>query len=731
MHLYIAGMEVMTMRKILAILLMTGALAIGIGSGQQKDQSEVNLQAAIRMETVEGDLKGAIEAYKKIAEAGNRAVAAKALIRMGQCYEKLGDAEARKAYERVVREFFDQKEAVEQARALLAASTRDRPTESGLAFQRKGVLSPAAVAGGLSRHPSPDGRYIFFQTTGCLWQRDLTTGEDRRLIQGQPCESVGSTPEVSPDGKQIAYTRRIVKGDVPSYELWVAGIDGSGVKLVMNDKERRLSPKGWFSPKGWSPDAKHILIVVYSDMTGLQGVSLALVSVTDGSVRAVGAQDDFSFGSFSPDGKYLVAYSLSRREGQLEPVPGRLKLIPVDGSREIPLFESPAKTWAPLWTPDGRMILFLSDRSGTTDLWSIRMSGAKPEGEPELVKREVDPISLLGFTRDGSLYFHTSTFQSDIYTVDLDPATGRVISKPAQFNQRFVGSVGHPMAWSRDGQFLAYARTSRRKVISFIVRSEKTGEEREIAPVPAFSKGYPKTLIWLSDGRSFLADDFGKELFFHQIDIQTGQAKVFVTLSGSDKKYFPVLSPDEKALFYVQYAPYVKGAPYQCGLMRRDMASGEIRDLFPTEDVQLEPLALSPDGRQLAFAINAWAESKEQQDTFALMIMPSEGGAARELLRSKRYIGALTWTPDGRHVLMMRESESGPDQQFGPYQLWSVPVGGGESQPLGLVKPGGFAVSADVSLHPDGRRIAFINSKEPQEEVWGIKNLLSTPKTSR
>jgi hypothetical protein len=82
---------------------------------------------------------------------------------MGQCYEKLGDAQARKAYEQVVREFADQKEAVEQARALLAASTRDRPTESGLAFQRKGVLSPAAAAGGLSRHPSPDGRYLFFR----------------------------------------------------------------------------------------------------------------------------------------------------------------------------------------------------------------------------------------------------------------------------------------------------------------------------------------------------------------------------------------------------------------------------------------------------------------------------------------------------------------------------------------------------------------------------------------
>ena len=102
------------MRKILAILLMTGALAIGIGSGQQKDRAEVDLQAAIRMETVEGDLKGAIELYKKIAAqpGAGRATVATALLRMGQCYEKLGDSEARKAYERVVRDYADQAEIV-------------------------------------------------------------------------------------------------------------------------------------------------------------------------------------------------------------------------------------------------------------------------------------------------------------------------------------------------------------------------------------------------------------------------------------------------------------------------------------------------------------------------------------------------------------------------------------------------------------------------------------------
>ena len=62
---------------------------------------------------VEGDLKGAIEAYKKVvANAGaNRALAAQALVRMAECYQKLGGAQARKVFEQVLRDYADQAEA--------------------------------------------------------------------------------------------------------------------------------------------------------------------------------------------------------------------------------------------------------------------------------------------------------------------------------------------------------------------------------------------------------------------------------------------------------------------------------------------------------------------------------------------------------------------------------------------------------------------------------------------
>jgi hypothetical protein len=57
----------------------------------------------------------------------SRKTAAEALVHMGQCYEKLGDAESRKAYERVLREYGDQKEAAMVARARLGRNDARQP----------------------------------------------------------------------------------------------------------------------------------------------------------------------------------------------------------------------------------------------------------------------------------------------------------------------------------------------------------------------------------------------------------------------------------------------------------------------------------------------------------------------------------------------------------------------------------------------------------------------------
>ena len=140
------------------------AVALGVGTAAQKDAPvEKQLQAAIHKEMVDGDLKGAIETYKKVvAQAGsNRALAAQALLRMAECHTKLGDDQARQAYERLVRDYGDMPEA-KTARARIGttgattartAAATDRIVKAGRGHhvgQRPGVAGwPVHLVHGL------------------------------------------------------------------------------------------------------------------------------------------------------------------------------------------------------------------------------------------------------------------------------------------------------------------------------------------------------------------------------------------------------------------------------------------------------------------------------------------------------------------------------------------------------------------------------------------------------
>ena len=700
-------------QSVMLIVLAVLALVIVAGvAPHAQNKPELALKAAIDKEVVDGDLKAAIEMYRQIAKDSDRAVAARALVRMGQCYEKLGDIQARATYEQVVREFGDQKEAVEQARALLSASDRTKPLESGISVQQKWVL-PAGPPTQM-RQPSPDGRYLPYTNSAQtrLYLHDFVTGEERLVLESPAGSAFFGPPVISPDSRQIVYTRYI-RGSGQNigrdYELVVAGIDASRPSVLVGDKEN------WLQPRAWSPDGKFILVTTPK---GALGLSPALVSVTDHSVRVLTTQDDYSSLSFSPDGRYIVAYRVSTTTGIL---PGALKLIPTDGGKEVLLLESSAKNWPPYWTPDGRRILFLSDRSGTTDLWSIGVSDGKPEGEPRLVRSGLGPVEPLGFTSDGSFYYKTSiNALGDIFVSDLDPATGLVVSEPKRINGRYVGSAGFPADWSPDGRFLAYTRRvqleyNRSKIASIIIRSDATGEEREVFPVPAAAFNqtmpFPNRLKWFPDGRSLLATDYAGSLVFRQLDVQTGQVKVLLDLSDKGKAVFaPSFSLDGKTLFYVESG----AALYRA--MRRNMENGDEKELYQLRESAgtIDDLSLSTDGRQLALV-----QANIDDKTESLIVLPVDGGSHRELYRSKMSVNNVGWTRDDRHLLL-----EGYPERSGTGRVWSLSVEGGQPQPSTYE-------TLLAAVHPDGRRIAFSRRKGGNEEVWVIKNLLSAPKATR
>jgi Tol biopolymer transport system component len=436
--------------------------------------------------------------------------------------------------------------------------------------------------------------------------------------------------------------------------------------------------------------------------------------------------------SFSPDGRF-VAYDLSPQGGWH---PRDIVAVPVEGGPEVPLVQHPANDLLLEWTPDGRGILFASDRSGHWDLWVLPMHDGQPGGSPELVKPNFESLidglafTSLGFTPDGSYYYKVSVRENDVYLATLDRAKNR-LQRPT----KLASDVGYSTSteWSRDGQYLAYVCGWGSAYEPFIlaIRSAKTGKERRLRLDGLIRHGgHGFDPRWSSNGRFILADarerDYAGPLMdsqgLYRIDVQTGSVTPLVQttadIAGIDS---PAWSPDGRVIF--ERRPPDGPAPR---IVTRDLESGEEKELYrtvPPAQVHHWPtsnLSVSPDGQRLAFV---WAERK----TTALMVLPAAGGKPRELLRAQEpeTISLPAWAPDSRHIMYARRV-SGEKRKF---ELWRISAEGGEPQNLGLMMEA--RVPYGLSVHPDGKRIAFTAGAERRDEVWVLKNFLPVRKTAR
>ncbi|MBK5290403.1 MAG: PD40 domain-containing protein [Acidobacteriia bacterium] len=672
---------------------------------QKSSPAEILLESARQKETLEGDLKGAIHQYEDVVKRfpADRSTVAKALVRMAEAHQKLGDAEAQMIFERVVRDYSDQKEPVDQARARLAL-LRPKPTSQGGVVNR--VAWTVADGGWIEGKISPDGRYIpyvHYKEGGNLFLRDLVSGTDRQLTntgtdgreraQGVEYQCAHGYA-FSRDGKQLVYSWH--RGDTRRFELRVVNLQGSSLPTF-----RRLfdhEEVTWIMPHDWSPDGKWIAVLLTrKDKTA----QIGLVSAQDGSLRVLKSIDWRGPNAmyFSPDGQYL-AYDLPAGETLLQ---RDILVLAVDGSREIPAEVHPSDDSFLGWAPDGKRLLFASDRGGSRDLWARQFSDGKPQGQPELLKRDIGRFDSMGITSSGSLHYAVAppVRGFDIRTAEFDFGKGDFVSPPVQAVSTYVGNNSSP-DWAPDGKHFAWV--SRRTTPHFVIgiRSTQTGQVRELLLPPNFY--VQGSLSWGHDGNSFLVGgvDKGRSGVF-RVDRESGRTSLVVdTQQGGGRA---IESPDGGALYYV--APGSNSR--EVTIVKRILASGQ-------ESVLLKGLyglrSLSRDGRYLA--VDERTRSRIPQ---AVLLVPTNGKAPRELSRVNEPQSTvfLTWMPDQQSVLI------GKQVAAGKFEKWRIPIDGGEPKQFETKAqlPGGFL------LHPDGRQILFqalMPSKRP--EVWVLENFL-------
>ncbi len=236
-----------------------------------------------------------------------------------------------------------------------------------------------------------------------------------------------------------------------------------------------------------------------------------------------------------------------------------------------------------------------------------------------------------------------------------------------------------------------------------MIRSEETGEEREIIAKTLVSPPYRQAqLRWSPDGRSILS---ARDL--QLINVQTGDVTSIVQFDLADRIAIKDAewSHDGKTIFYIRVVQSSEQWPHS--IVAHDLETGEEKELYQG-NIWQGSLAISPDGQRLVFT-----------DGHALKVMPAAGGEPRVLHRVQDTEGeavdyGFAWTADGRYILEMHI----PDQS-GPTELWRMPTEGGKLQKV--LEMDGLMI--DISIHPDGRRIAFTREQGGME-VWAMENFL-------
>ncbi len=678
------------MNKLLC-LLIAPVVALGLqvtAARQVGAQGEKLLAAAQHRATVDGDLKGAIEEYGKIvAGAGpNRALAAQALVLMADCYQKLGDAESRTIYERVVKEYADQTEAASVARARLGR-IKSAAGEAGIVTRQVWTGPKVDLWGTVSA----DGRFVSFAdwSTGNVALHDLSAGTDRPLTGRRtgldsPFE-MAERSAVSPDGKLVAYAWW---GPTGRYDLRVVGTDGTApaTPRVLHADDTIES----IDPYAWSPDGRWLAVQFRrTDGTGCIG----LVSARDGGLRALKSTDRSQSTRlfYSPDGKHL-AFDLPASE---KSAARDVFVLAVDGSGEIPAVVNPGNDVAIGWTPNGRHLLFASDRGGSRGLWALPWAQGKPQGEPQLIKTDINLDAPLGVTRAGVLYYGVTLSRRDVYVAELDAVSGKILSPPVRPIEQFVGANSSP-DWSPDGRSLAYI--SRSTVLA--IRAMDTGQTRELRP--ALRTFYSPR--WAPNGLSFAVDgidDKGRRGVY-RVDAQTGDTSPIVQVPPGHSLWALSWLPDGKKLVY-------RDTPRDGDtvVVEHDVESGSKRELLRG---RIATLSLSPDGQSLAF-VGGTGSLRPR------MVVPIAGGQAREV-RTQNVQGpimVIAWTPDGRSILYQTVTEN--DE---PGDMYLVSPDGGPSRRVDLkLHTGG----PPLRFNPHTNQIA-VTADTSRREVWVMEHFL-------
>ncbi|MDA1278225.1 MAG: tetratricopeptide repeat protein [Verrucomicrobia bacterium] len=710
----------------------------------------VLLQKGIYAEETEGNLDAAIKIYEEIASESeaNRALVAQAQYRLGRCQVKKGHGSAAaEAFRKILERFPDQSELVRLTHAQLAEL--GRPVSSTVVRQ---VWAPAMDTEG---SVTGDGTLLSFVDwdTGDVAVRNLKTGENRRLTNKgswNDSDEFAMYPIISRDGAQVAYCWY---NKEELFDLRVVSVAKPTVRVV--SKQSHV----WCNPEDWSPDGKHFVAQIQDKETHF--TRLALFSLEEDEEREL---KSFGFLApsnvrFSPDGKF-VAYG---RRSNPEIPENDIYLLDVASGEETPLIQHPSNDKFMGWTQDGKALLFASDRSGSTDLWSASIANGRVDGEPTLLRPNLGEVYPIAILSDGRFFYGVSKGGSAFYRAKVDFDSGRTVKAPERIPLQSSG-IATGTVVSPDGHKLLFASRQRNRSMMSVLNLE-TFQRNDLFGIWRYY--WSNAPQWLGgDGRNGLfrghRADGSKELVL--FDTETGKTTPLsadvdgpeVSWNGGSAKEDQLLyvrwDSEKNAFFAVQrdlktgaevaklmrnetdfsvsYAFDANAVGGTIGYSRtpNDPSDDNLATVerFEFETGKTESLLSLPykfdrrtypenPGRMVVLTTD-----KTGVPTVRLMELENGQGHERYSVQLPQGARVAWWGPQGRHLLYIKRPSSNKNNAL--TELWSVVTETGELRKTELAMP--RILSA--TFHQKSDQLFVFAADPVLREVWVMENFLPT-----
>ncbi len=500
-----------------------------------------------------------------------------------------------------------------------------------------------------------------------------------RCLAKDPDERYASTRDLARDLAQMATRLSSMSAPGPAAEeaaprkralsrtglvlLGVAlGLLAAGVAVRVRGMGRTEAPprltRATFSPglqeqPAFSPDGK--LLAYVTDERG--NLDIVVQPRGGGAQIPVAATDaDEAQPAWSPDGTKIAFCSARDHGGRLNFALGQVNLTELVDGRGGDLFIAPAlggtavklveDGYFPAWSPDGKRIVYQSNRGGKWDLWTISPEG----GQPARLTNDTEFNYQPSWSPDGKWIAYAAGIEG-VYNLRVVPAAG---GAPADLTH-VTTFVLHP-SWSRDGSSIVYS---------------------------AFDN---VTNLWelpVSNGRA------------------AGPPRRITLGGGQDVD--AAASRDGKHIAFA--TTRTNGDIWEMSL-----PSGALRQVTSETTVEQYP-ELSPDGKTLL----AWSDRKGQPAVWTLDL----SGRFREQVSPLDSSGGAYWSPDGRQV--------------------SYKLGGTiRIHQLGNVSgvDTGLRTTSQTPFSPDGTRLAFVAPGDAAASLYtissrAVRRLGAVPRASR